>query len=85
MNNKNIFKENKLMFNYIIFPKLNNDLFFKSEIKNYYSDLSVFDEIKNVNSELISKSHLSRVELKTNEMSYIYIMVKSMGKFLLLS
>ena len=75
MNIKNIFNENKLMFNYIIFPKLNNDLFFKSEIKNYYLDLSIFNEIKNINSELISKSHLSRVELKTNEMSnYIFIL-----------
>ena len=71
-NNNN---QKKPLFNYIIFPKLNNDLFFKSEIKNYFLDLSIFNEIKNINSELISKSHLSRVELQTNEMTnFVYIL-----------
>ena len=67
--------QKKPLFNYIIFPKLNNDLFFKTEIKNYFLDLSIFNEIKNINSELISKSHLSRVELQTNEMTnFVYIL-----------
>ena len=71
-NNNN---QKKPVFSYIIFPKLNNDLFFKTEIKNYYLDLSIFNEIKNINSELISKSHLSRVELQTNEMTnFVYIL-----------
>ena len=69
------FNETKPLFNYILFPKLCNDLFFKAEVKNYYLDLSIFNEIKNINSELISKSHLSRVELITNEMSnFVYIL-----------
>ena len=65
----------KPLFNYIIFPKLNNDLFFKTEIKNYYLDLSIFNDIKSINSELISKSHLSRVEIQTNEMTnFVYLL-----------
>ena len=72
---KKVYNENKPEFNYILFPKLNNDLFFKAEIKNYYLDLSIFDRIKNINSELISKSHLSRVEIQTNEMTnFVYLL-----------
>jgi len=75
INIRRSFNENKSIFNYIIFPKLNNDLFFKEEIKNYYLDLSIYNEIKNINSELISKSHLSRVETQTNEMTnFVYIL-----------
>ena len=71
---KNI-NENKPIFNYVLFPKLSNDLFFKNEIKNYYLDVSIYNEIKNINSELISKSHLSRVETQTNEMTnFVYIL-----------
>ena len=67
--------ENKPIFNYIIFPKLNNDLFFENDIKSYFLDLSIFNEIKNINSELISKSHLSRVETQTNEITnFAYIL-----------
>ena len=72
---KRVSSENKILFNYIIFPKLNNDLYFKTEIKNYLLDLSIYNEIKNMNSDLISNSHLSRVELKTNGMSnFVYIL-----------
>ena len=43
--------------------------------KNYYLDLSIFNEIININSELISKSHLSRVETQTNEMTnFVYLL-----------
>ena len=75
MNVKKVSNENKILFNYIIFPKLNNDLYFKTEIKNYLLDLSIYNEIKNMNSDLISNSHLSRVELKTNGMTnFVYIL-----------
>ena len=75
INTKRSFIENRPIFNYMIFPKLNNDLFFKEEIKNYYLDLSIFNEIININSELISKSHLSRVETQTNEMTnFVYLL-----------
>ena len=73
-NNENNIK-NKPLFNYILFPILNNELFFENEIKSYYLDLSIFNEIKNINSELISKSHLSRVEIQTPEMTnFVYIL-----------
>ena len=74
-NNQNLNYNNQPYFSYILFPKLKNDLFFENEIKTYYLDLSIFNEIKNNNSELISKSHLNRVENQTNEITnYVYIL-----------
>ena len=76
-NNNNIFElENKsLSFTYILFPKLNNDFFFKNEIKSYFFNSSLYEEIEVLNAELISKSHLSRVETPTNEITnYIYLL-----------
>ena len=67
--------KNKPLFKYFLFPILNNDLFFENEIKSYYLDLSIFNEIKNINSELISKSHLGRVEIQTAEMTnFVYLL-----------
>ncbi len=66
---------NKPLLQYFLFPILNNDLFFEKEIDSYYLDLSMFNEIKNINSELISKSHLSRVEIQTAEMTnFVYLL-----------
>jgi hypothetical protein len=62
---KNI--KNHPLFTYIIFPKLDHQYFYNSDIKNYHIDYSMFQEIKNIDSELLSKSHLRRVEIKTNE------------------
>lgn len=68
------FKNNQPLFTYYIFPKLNNDYFYKSDIKNYYIDFSIYQEVKNIDNELLSKSHLSRVEIKTNEATnYIHL------------
>ena len=68
------FKRTQPLFTYYIFPKLNNDYFYKSDIKNYYIDFSIYQEVKNIDNELLSKSHLSRVEIKTNEATnYIYL------------
>ena len=73
--NQNNSNSNQPYFSYILFPKLKNDFFFENEIKTYYLDLSIFNEIKNNNSELISKSHLNRVENQTNEITnYVYIL-----------
>ena len=74
--NDNSLIENKTFsFNYILFPKLNNEFFFQNEIKTYFLNLSLYDEIKVLNAELISKSHLNRVEIQTNEISnYIYLL-----------
>lgn len=68
------FKKTQPLFTYYIFPKLNNDYFYKSDIKNYYIDFSIYQEVKNIDNELLSKSHLSRVEIKTNEATnYIHL------------
>ena len=63
--NKNI--KNNPLFTYIIFPKLDHQYFYNSDIKNYHIDYSMFQEIKNIDSEILSKSHLRRVEIKDNE------------------
>ncbi len=60
-------KNNQPLFSYYIFPKLDNEYFYKNDIKNYYLDTTIYQEIKNVDNELLSKSHLSRIEIKTNE------------------
>ena len=68
------FKSTQPLFTYYIFPKLSNDYFYKSDIKNYYIDFSIYQEVKNIDNELLSKSHLSRVEIKTNEATnYIHL------------
>ena len=58
---------NQPLFSYYIFPKLDNEYFFKNDIKNYYIDFSIYQEVKNIDNELLSKSHLNKVEIKTNE------------------
>ena len=62
------------LFSYYIFPKLDNEFFYESDIKNYYIDFSIYQEVKNIDNELLSKSHLNKVEIKTNEIgNYINI------------
>ena len=60
-------QKNQPLFSYYIFPKLDNEYFYQNDIKNYYIDFSIYQEVKNIDNELLSKSHLSRVEIKTNE------------------
>ena len=74
-NIKNNCNNRSILFNYILFPKLNNNFYFESEIKSYYLNLSLYEEIRNLNTELILRSHLSRVETPTNEITnYIYLL-----------
>ena len=75
-NNSMMTEKNKsLLFNYILFPKLNNEFFFLNETKPYYLNLSLNEEIKKLNARLISKSHLNRVETQANEINnYIYLL-----------
>ena len=75
INNNNCTNNNSLSFNYVLFPKLKNDFFFKNEIKSYFFDISLYKELKLINTELISKSHLNRVETPINEITnYIYLL-----------
>lgn len=67
--------EEKPLFTYLIFPKLNNYFFFEKDIKFYLIDHSIIDEVKSIDYELLSKSHLNRVQIKTNEKNnYIYLL-----------
>ena len=67
-------QKNQPLFSYFIFPKLDNEYFYQNDIKNYYLDFSIYQEVKNIDNELLSKSHLSRVEIKTNEATnYIHL------------
>ena len=71
----NIFNLNQPLFTYIIFPKLDNEYFYKNDINNYHIDFTMFQEVKNIDNELLSRSHLSRVEIKTNETTnYIHLL-----------
>ena len=63
------YDKNLPLFTYIIFPKLDNQYFYNSDIKNYRIDFSMFQELKKIDNELISRSHLRRIEIKTNESS----------------
>jgi len=73
--NNTLLENKSLSFNYLLFPKLNNDFFFRNEIKSYFLNDALYDEIKTLNGELISKSHLNRVETQTNEITnYIYLL-----------
>ena len=65
--NQNNQQANQPLFSYYIFPKLDNEYFYKNDIKNYYRDFSIYQEVKNIDNELLSKSHLNKVEIKTNE------------------
>jgi hypothetical protein len=58
---------NQPLFSYYIFPKLNNEYFFRNDVKNYYVDYSIYQEVKNIDNDLLSKSHLRIIEIKTNE------------------
>ena len=67
LSKENKYDKNHPLFTYIIFPKLDNQYFYKSDIKNYRIDFSMFQELKKIDNELISRSHLRRVEIKSNE------------------
>ena len=68
------YQKNQPLFSYYIFPKLNNEYFYENDIKNYYIDYSIYQEVRNIDNELLSKSHLRRVEIKTNEATnYIHL------------
>ena len=73
--NNNKYIKNQPLFTYIIFPKLDNEYFYISDIKNYHIDFSMFQEVKNIDNQILSKSHLKRVEIKTNETTnYLYLL-----------
>lgn len=68
------YNPNKNQFTYHIFPVLNSEFFFKTNIRNYFKFENLNNEIDHINLDLLSKSHLNSLEIKNNEMeNYIYL------------
>ena len=66
--------ENKIYFNYPIFPKLTSLLFFAENIKEYFPPQNFNDELDLINDDIISKSHLADVSIRLDDMKkYIYL------------
>jgi hypothetical protein len=65
-------QENDYIFNYILFPVLNNDYFFYPSYDYFFSLMSVY--IRRINIDILSKSYLSSMEGNESEMlNYIYL------------
>jgi len=66
--------ENKLIFNYPIFPKLTDLLFLSDNISVYFAPEDWTESINIINEDLISKSHLGDVSIRLDDMKkYIYL------------
>ena len=66
--------ENKVSFNYLVFPKLTNLLFLSDNISVYYLPENWSENINQINEDLISKSHLGDVSIRLDDMKkYIYL------------
>ena len=66
--------ENKIIFNYPIFPKLTNLLFLVDNIGVYFAPENWSESINLINEDLISKSHLGDVSIRLDDMKkYIYL------------
>ena len=67
-------EENKVSFNYPIFPKLTNLLFLAENIKDYFPPQNFNEELDIINDDIISKSHLADVSIRLDDMKkYIYL------------
>ena len=66
--------EDKIYFNYPIFPKLTNLLFLTETIKDYFPPQNFNEELDIINDDIISKSHLADVSIRLDDMKkYIYL------------
>ena len=66
--------ENKIIFEYPIFPKLTNLLFLSDNISVYFAPENWNEGINLINEDLISKSHLGDVSIRLDDMKkYIYL------------
>ena len=64
----------KVYFNYPIFPKLTNLLFFAENVKDYFPPPNFNEELDIINDDIISKSHLADVSIRLDDMKkYIYL------------
>ena len=70
---KIIIKRNITLFNYPLFPKLNEEIFYLNK-KDYLFPPNLNDELQIINLHIISISHLGNIELSKTEMeNYIYL------------
>ena len=61
-------KEDKIIFNYPIFPKLLADTFFKQNFSQFIEPINLNENIKSINEDIILKSHLGGVKMRQNDM-----------------
>ena len=62
------------LFTYYIFPRIQSDFFFENNIRTYFIIENLNEELSNINADLIAKSHLNSIEIKSCEMeNYIYL------------
>ena len=65
-------KEKEYIFNYILFPKFNNDYFFSPNYDYYFTNL--INDINRINTDILSKSYLDTIESEEGEMlNYVYL------------
>ena len=60
--------EDKIVFNYPIFPKLTSDIFFKQNISQFIEPMNLNENIKSINEDIILKSHLGGIQMRQNDM-----------------
>ena len=60
--------EDKILFNYPIFPKLVTDIFFKQNISQFIEPMNLNENIISINEDIILKSHLGGVQMRQNDM-----------------
>ena len=61
-------KDDKIIFNYPIFPKLLADTFFKQNFSQFIEPINLNENIKSINEDIILKSHLGGVKMRQNDM-----------------
>ena len=66
--------DDKIIFNYPIFPKLLTDIFFKQNISQFIEPMNLNENIQSINEDIILKSHLGGVKMRQNDMiNYVYL------------
>ena len=59
---------NKIIFDYPIFPKLTTNIFFKQNMNNYITLTTLNDNINLINTDIILQSHLGGIAERQNDM-----------------
>ena len=76
LNNGIIIREenDKIIFEYPIFPNLTSKYFFKNNIREYFLPMNLNENVESINTDIVAKSHLGGVAIQQNDMdNYIYL------------